>query len=85
MPLREALYGDEAALEVRDCFEGDSLWLLQRYAVMSQVPKFRGKRKGSAQKGSCKNYFTNFMQGPGHLWNRGLFVKVSWNGVPVGN
>ena len=24
------------------------------------------------------------MEGPGHLWNPGLFVDVLWNGGPVG-
>ena len=36
------------------------------------------------RKGIAKIYSTNFVEGPGHSWNPGLFVDVSWNGRPVG-
>ena len=30
------------------------------------------------------HYSTNFLEGPRHSWNPGLFVDVSWSGGPVG-
>ena len=31
-------------------------------------------------KSFAETYSTNIVEGPGHLWNAGLFVDVSWNG-----
>ena len=56
---------------------------VRRLPRLSQL-KSEANGRVVRRKGFAKTIATNFVEGPGHTWNPGLFAGVSWNGGPVG-